>query len=130
MNASEWVILAVEDEPDSQEVVVGLLDHIGIEVRIVGSAEEAISELSHNDYQAIILDLALPHMDGLTLLGIVQGNPTTAHIPCIVITAYDLSLVKKQALAAGCDAYLVKPLRERYLVDELRRVLTNRRAAE
>jgi len=123
MDVSEWVVLAVEDEPDGQEVVIGLLAHFGVQVDMVGSAEEALHFLNERAYHAVIVDLALPGMDGLTLLHTIRSNEFTAALPCLVITAYHSSLVKKQAFDAGCNAYLTKPLQETDLYRELSRLL-------
>src|SRR5262245_35102797 len=123
MDVSEWVVLAVEDEPDGQEVIIGLLAHFGVQVDMVSSAEEALHFLGERPYHAVIVDLALPGMDGLTLLQTIRGNDFTAAMPCLVITAYHSSLVKKQAFDAGCDAYLTKPLQETDLYRELSRLL-------
>lgn len=125
MDVSDWIVLAVEDEPDGQEVVIGLLAHFGVQVDVVSSAEEALHFLSERSYHAVILDLALPGMDGLTLLNTIRSNEFTSAIPCLVITAYYSSLVKKQAFEAGCDAYLTKPLQENDLYRELSRLLGN-----
>src|SRR5690349_13208380 len=124
MNASEWSILAVEDEPDGQEVVAGLLGHFGVQVEVASSAEEALQYLDQRSYHAVIVDLALPGMDGLTLLTTIRSHPSTAHLPCVVITAYHSSLVKKQALDAGCNGYITKPLQDNTLFHELSRILS------
>lgn len=123
MDVSEWVVLAVEDEPDGQEVIIGLLSYFGVQVDMVSSAEEALHFLNERAYHAVILDLALPGMDGLSLLQTIRGNEFTAALPCLVITAYHSSLVKKQAIDAGCNAYLTKPLQETDLYRELNRLL-------
>ena len=125
MDVSEWIVLAVEDEPDGQEVVIGLLAHFGVQVDMVSSAEEALHLLSQRPYHAVIVDLALPGMDGLSLLSAIRSNAYTAGILCLVITAYHSALVKKQAFDAGCDAYLTKPLQEYDLYRELSRLLGN-----
>jgi CheY-like chemotaxis protein len=119
VNTNGWHILIVEDEPDGQEVIAGLLGQFDIAADAVSTAEEALDRLARQGYTAAVIDLALPHMDGLTLLKAIRNNPTTANLPCIVCTAYHSSLVKRQAIEAGCNAYLTKPLDDHYFVKEI-----------
>jgi len=122
-NSSDWRILIVEDEPDGQEVAMEMLGSFGITADVVGSAEEALNLLEQHPYSAAIIDLALPQMDGLTLLKTIRKNPATSHLPCIAYTAYHSSLVKKQALEVGCNAYLTKPVDYNRVLTELTRII-------
>ncbi len=122
---SNWHILVVEDEPDGQVVVAGLLNYFGIQINAVSSAEEALSALKALDYDGIVIDLALPGMDGVTLIREIRSNPKTAHLPCIAITAYHTSYVKQQAIDAGFNAYFPKPIDDTSFVRELSRVIVD-----
>src|SRR4051812_453089 len=117
-DTSGWRILIVEDEPDGQEVAVGILGTVDIVADVAGTAEEALDLLEQRSYTAALIDLALPHMDGLTLLKTIRSNPATTSLPCIAYTAYHSSLVKKQALEAGCNAYLTKPIDDKHFIKE------------
>lgn len=120
---ADWKILVVEDDPDGQEVVGRMLRHSRIDVDVVGTAEEALHSLSDEKrYTAAILDLALPGMDGWTLLGRIQNDPSTAHVPCVAITAYHSADLAVKAIEAGFVAYFPKPL-DTSFVRELQRVL-------
>lgn len=123
LNTTNWRILIVEDEPDGQEVAAGILGNFNIATDVVGTAEDALQLLAQQTYTAAIIDLALPYMDGLALLRTIRSNPTTTDLPCVAYTAYHSSLVKKQALEAGCNAYLTKPVDDQHLVTELTRVI-------
>jgi CheY-like chemotaxis protein len=125
VNTRDWHILIVEDEPDGQEVMVGLLNEFDIAAEAVGTAEEALDRLSQQAYTAAVIDLALPSMDGLALLQAIRKNPSTANLPCIVCTAYHSSLVKRQAIEAGCDAYLPKPLDNHFFIKEIGKAIAN-----
>lgn len=124
LNTTNWRILIVEDEPDGQEVAAGILGNFNIATDVVGTAEDALQLLAQQTYTAAIIDLALPYMDGLALLRTIRSNPTTTDLPCVAYTAYHSSLVKKQALEAGCNAYLTKPVDDQHLVTELTRVIS------
>lgn len=108
-----WKLLIVEDEPDGQEVVSGILSHFNIAADTVGTAEEAMQLLFNNgDYTGAIIDLMLPGMHGTELIGHIRGNAATASLPCVAITAYHSSAVKQEAIEAGFNAYFAKPLDE------------------
>lgn len=123
VESSGWNLLVVEDEPDGQAVVEGLLNNFKITSEAVATAEEAIDRLGHNAYNGVIIDLGLPGMDGMDLLNVIRKNPTTAALPCVAITAFHSSKVKKEALDAGFNAYVAKPLDRAYLLEELNRVI-------
>lgn len=120
---AQWKILVVEDDPDGQEVVGRMLRHNRIDVDVVSTAEEALHSLADNAYTAAILDLALPGMDGWTLLGRIQKDPSTTTIPCVAITAYHSADLAVKAIKAGFIAYFPKPL-DMSFVRELQKVLS------
>ena len=103
-------ILVVEDEPDGQEVVSRMLNYVGITSDTVGNAEDALQNLTQEAYNGIVIDLMLPQMDGVQLMREIRQNTALVDLPCIAITAFHTSAVKQEALAAGFNAYLAKPL--------------------
>jgi CheY-like chemotaxis protein len=119
----DWRILVVEDEPDGQEVVCDILDYFNIPSEAVATAEDALKKLAHGHYDGVVIDLALPGMDGFGLLREIRGDPDIAHLPCIAFTAYHTSLVRQEALLAGFDSYFPKPLDDHAFVKELRRLI-------
>jgi CheY-like chemotaxis protein len=120
---ARWSVLVVEDEPDGQEVVAGILGHFNIQTDVAATGEDALTFLAENHYDAAIIDLALPGINGIELLRAIRRNPETMRLPCIAVTAYHSAMVKKQALEAGCNAFVAKPLDDRYFVSELERVI-------
>jgi CheY-like chemotaxis protein len=116
-------VLVVEDEPDGQEVVCSILEHHNIASESVGTAEQAIEILSTRRFNAIIIDFALPRMDGLTLLKTIRSAPAMADIPCLVVTAFHTSSIKRQFLDAGANGYLTKPVSGEDLVREVNRLV-------
>jgi CheY-like chemotaxis protein len=117
-------ILVVEDEPDGAEVVEMMLNSVNIDTTVAGSAEEALQKLEEDaDFDALIIDLALPGMDGFELLGVVQKWQDIHHIPKIAITAFHTPELKDKALEAGFDGYFAKPLDTTIFVGTLERLL-------
>jgi CheY-like chemotaxis protein len=121
---SELIILIVEDEPDAGEIIESLLAHYQIESFRVSSAEEAFQALNKQHYDAAIVDLFLPGMDGIELIRSIRGTATTASIPCIAVTAYGSSTLRKQALEAGYDRFYLKPINHKDLSQGLSELLS------
>jgi len=96
-----------------------VLSASGHEVSAAGAAEQAFTAIKANRPQLILLDLILPGMDGLTLVRQLKADADTRDIHIVAITSYPEVCPKADAMAAGCDAYLVKPLDTRKLPGQL-----------
>jgi len=83
------------------------------------TAEEALASLSQGHPDVVLLDLNLPGMDGLSFVRLLRGNPATSKLPIVAVTAYPDNFHRDELLAAGCAAYLVKPIDMRQLMREL-----------
>lgn len=125
MEASNWQVMVVEDEFDSVQVVSRVLQHHGAQVHVARNGHEALQMLTEVVPTLIIMDLAMPEMDGWETLTKIRANPHTAHIPVVAMTAYHSVNVAEDALHAGFDAYLPKPLDTNSLVQKLAEVLKN-----
>ena len=103
-------ILVVEDNPANMMLVVAVLERAGLRSAEAISAEEArrLIETVHPD--VVLMDIQLPGEDGLSLTRELKSNPATAHIPIIALTAHAMKGDEVQAIAAGCDAYIAKPI--------------------
>jgi len=121
---NDWNALVIEDDADSAEVVSRILRYHKVAYRVAASAEDALSQMSQDMPNLLIVDLALPGMDGWGFLKKMRGNPTTALLPAVVITAYHSLDVAQQAIQAGFDAYFSKPVEATSFVRELERVMT------
>jgi CheY-like chemotaxis protein len=117
-------ILLVEDDPDGQEVLQWVLQHHHIETDVVGTGEDALALLAADSgYTVAIVDLALPGMDGFTLLNELRQRQGTARVPCIAVTAYHSAELAVQAVNAGFAAYFPKPIDTALIIQELQRYL-------
>jgi CheY-like chemotaxis protein len=125
MSRNNWRILVVEDDPDGQQVMATILQHLNIPLDIANDSSEAEQFLFHSDavYNAAIIDLALPDKDGWALLSEILDNPGTAELPCIAVTAYHTSKLREDALVAGFKAYFAKPVDATKFARELEAVL-------
>jgi len=119
-------ILVVEDNPSHLKLAHLVLSAAGYKVNAVEAAEQAFNSIKQEKPQVILLDLELPGMDGLTLVRKLKADAETRDIHVIVVTAYPDRYTRKEALAAGCDAYLVKPINTRALPQILSEVVEHR----
>lgn len=122
-DTTTWKVLVVEDEQDSMDVVKDILDHHNIENYGAYTAEEALVLMEQTVPTLTIVDLALPEMDGWGLLRVMQGNPSTASIPAVAVTAYHSANVAQEAIHAGFVAYFPKPIEATSFVRELERIV-------
>lgn len=122
--SSDKRILVVEDDPDGTEVIINLLTLSGIGVESAGTVRDAWRKLSVGlPFQVAIIDVALPDDDGINLLKEIRANEKLKRMQVIIVTAFHSSLVKKQALDAGCDLYMTKPINVESLAVEVGRML-------
>lgn len=102
-------ILVVDDEQDICEILQYNLESEGYEVTTANSAEEALA-LPLSEYSLVVLDVMMGEMSGFQLARLMKGNPATAHIPIIFVTALDGKDNMVKGLDIGADDYIAKPL--------------------
>ncbi len=103
-------VLVVEDDPDGQEILARMLIRANIAVEVAGTAEDALQLISPGEHLAIVIDLALPGMDGFELLDRIHQDEALAALPCIAITAYHTPSLRQRVMNEGFTAYFPKPL--------------------
>ncbi len=110
MSTSKKRILVVDDNPRNLKLAFDVLEDAGYEVVEAVNAEEAQSMVDRNLCDLVLMDIALPGMDGLTLTRKIKANERTKHIRIIALTAFAMKGDDQKALAAGCDGYITKPI--------------------
>jgi DNA-binding response OmpR family regulator len=114
-------LLLVEDDPRLAADVARTLQAAGYLVETVGDGEEAWFRGDTEDYGAVILDLGLPGMDGLSVLKRWRG--AGRHMPVLILTARGSWAERVDGIDAGADDYLPKPFRTEELLARLRAIL-------
>ncbi len=112
-------ILLVEDDPTDLLLFSVVLYSDGHCVEKNTSAEEAVVEIKARKPDLVLLDLNLPGMDGLALTRHLREDESTCDLPIVAVTAANEEFSRRAAFAAGCDAYIVKPVDTRKLSDEI-----------
>lgn len=118
-------VLVVEDDPRIARRLISVLQEAGYAVDRVGDGEEAWFRGDTEDYDAVVLDLGLPRMDGLTVLK--RWRKAGRNVPVLILTARGAWAERVAGIDAGADDYLAKPFVMEELLARLRALL--RRAA-
>ena len=115
-------ILLAEDNAVNQKLAMRILEKMGFEVDAVNNGEEAILALQRASYDAILMDVQMPVMDGLTATQQIRGGEYSGinrDIPIIAMTAHALKGDRERCLEAGMNDYVAKPIQPEALVDKL-----------
>jgi signal transduction histidine kinase/ActR/RegA family two-component response regulator len=114
----EIKILVVDDEEDTRDLIVFILEEYGATVRAVTSATEVIEVISQEQPDILLSDIGMPEMDGYALIRTLRSLPQTEgkQIPAIALTAYAGETNYQQILAAGFQKHLAKPVEPEELV--------------
>lgn len=119
-------VLVVDDEPDARELLALTLSHEGARVTAAASADEALGRLSTEPLpDVLVVDVAMAGKDGHAFLRGVRASPSArvARLPAVALTAYAQEQDRRQALAAGFDLYLTKPLEPPLLIAAIQRLV-------
>jgi CheY-like chemotaxis protein len=108
-------ILIVDDNPSNMKLVSFLLTNRGYDVKTATSAETAAEVLQTFSPRLILMDLQMPGVDGFEFTRRLKADPKTQGIAIIAVTAYAMKGDEQNALKAGCDGYVTKPIDTRAL---------------
>jgi CheY-like chemotaxis protein len=108
-------ILVVEDNPTNLKLVADLLEFEGYEILRAADADAARALVRSAPPDLILMDIALPGIDGLTLTRLLKENDLAGHLTIVALTAFAMKGDEAKARAAGCDGYITKPVDTRKL---------------
>jgi two-component system cell cycle response regulator DivK len=124
------LVLVVEDYQDAREMYAAYLTFSGYRVAEATNGEEAIEKTIELMPDIILMDLALPRMDGWEATRRLKLDDRTRHIPIVALTGHALAGHAEGARQAGCDAFVTKPCLPDALVAEIQRMLAARAESE
>ena len=117
-------ILIVEDNRTNQQLGMHLLDRVGLAVEVANNGHEALEVLDKRSFDAVLMDIQMPQMDGFTASRAIRARPDLKHLPIIAMTANVRIADREAAQAAGMDGFVAKPIDRtqlyRALLDALR----------
>ena len=110
-------VLLAEDMPDHQTIVAYILGGRGHSVDIAGDGQQAVCMAQENCYDAILMDVKMPGMDGLEATKAIRATENgNWRVPIIAITAHAMKGDRERCLAAGMDGYLSKPINSHEMI--------------
>ena len=116
-------ILIVDDSQTIRRMVRASLSPLGCEFVEAGSGLDAIEQLALTPIQLMVLDLNMPDMHGIEVLGFVRSNQKFLQLPVVVLTTRDDDTSRQAAMQAGATSYLTKPFTPQALLQQVRSVL-------
>lgn len=117
------LVLVVDDYQDAREMYAECLDACGFRVAQAETGDEAVAKAIELHPALIVMDLALPGMDGWSATRAIKTDARTASIPVVALTGHARSDASTAAHDAGCDAFLTKPCLPDEIVEIVRRML-------
>ena len=112
-------VLVVDDEADSRDFLQLLLENQGAQALGVDSASAAIALLPEFQPDVLVSDIGMPGTDGYTLMRQIRALPVAAHLPAIALTAYARDEDRQEAIAAGFQQHVAKPVEPSNLINAI-----------
>ncbi len=120
-------VLLIDDDPDMLELLAFNLKQAGFTVHTATSGMEGLHQARRKLPDAIVLDVLLPDLDGMSVCEILRQQPSTAKTPILMLTALGGQLSRFAGYDSGADDYVVKPVRPQDLVRRLASLLSRNR---
>lgn len=109
-HAEPQTVLLVEDTEDNRFMMRRLLEMTGYRVVEAANGEEAVRVAKAESPNLILMDLSLPVIDGLAATRLIRELPYLKSTPIIAVSAHDTSDFQSEAIKAGCNTYVTKPI--------------------
>lgn len=116
-------MLIAEDDPIASAVCGRALKNAGYQVAVAHSGEEALALLRAETFALVIADVMMPEMDGIALVRTMRADERLTRLPVLFLTGCNEEGTRLRGYRAGCDGYLIKPVRPGELVDEVESLL-------
>jgi CheY-like chemotaxis protein len=120
---SDALVLVVEDEPDIRIMTRFMLEQRGYTVEEAATGGQALETLAGQRPDVVLLDIRLPDVEGWEVLRTIRADERLADVPVLIMSAHSSGGTKEQATREGSDGYLVKPFREKELLEAVEALL-------
>jgi CheY-like chemotaxis protein len=122
-------LLLADDSVTIQRVIELTFADEDVQVTAVGNGQEAIERVQRDRPDIILADVGMPERNGYEVAAFVKGNPSTAHIPVVLLTGAFEPVDEGRARAVGCDGVLVKPFEPQIVISRVKDLLAGRAPA-
>ncbi len=112
-------ILVIEDNPDNSKLVTWILEDEDYQVTCAETAELGLAALQSETFDAVLMDISLPGMDGKEATQQIRNTPELCNMPVLALTAHAIKGERESILASGVNDLLTKPLDEEDLLSKL-----------
>jgi two-component system chemotaxis response regulator CheY len=117
-------ILIVEDSPTMRQLLSFALRRLrDVEIMEAQDGMDGLRKLASDEFDLALIDINMPVMDGLKLIGLVRGDARLSGLPIIVITSQGAQADRERAVALGANAYLTKPIQTQEVLATARSLL-------
>jgi two-component system, cell cycle response regulator DivK len=116
-------ILLADDHEDNRFALLTVLAREGYHTLGAANGKEAVELCREHLPDLVLMDLAMPVMDGRTAMRVLKQDPATAHIPVVVLTAMALSVDRDRLMAEGFVELLTKPCMPPHLIQAVRKLI-------
>ena len=116
-------ILVIDDSSNIRKLVEFFLRSKGYSVVSAENGQEGLERLHQMPFDAIVLDINMPNMDGFEFLKIIKSDKAYRQISVVMLTAEDQDRDKEEAIKLGATGYLVKPFKTKELISLIEKVL-------
>lgn len=103
-------ILVIDDQADEREIQTAMLGHLGYEVSTAEDGERGLEMATESPPDMILLDIAMPRLDGFEVCRRLRADPRTSGVPVVFFTASVVGDLEERAREAGATALMVKPV--------------------
>jgi CheY-like chemotaxis protein len=110
MTSLEKTVLIVEDEADAAELFAEMMRVSGFRVRKTSSSAPALTMMTEEKPDIVLLDIMMPEISGLDILRQMRQDPALANIPVVVVSAKSMPADIRDGMEAGASTYLTKPV--------------------
>jgi two-component system, sensor histidine kinase and response regulator len=112
-------ILVADDNPTNQEIAQAILEKAGISVSLVENGQEALDAVDAFTFDAVLMDVQMPIMDGYKATQIIRNQLQNESLPIIAMTAHAMKGDEEKCLEAGMNGYIAKPINQKKLFETL-----------
>jgi CheY-like chemotaxis protein/HPt (histidine-containing phosphotransfer) domain-containing protein len=111
----------VEDNQVNQLVARDVLEQAGLQVVVVGDGQQALQAVAQERFDAVLMDIQMPVLDGYQATRMIRSDPANAKLPIIAMTAHALSGDREKSLASGMNDHITKPIEQEELFQALQK---------